>query len=128
MSAEARSDAQPTTLETARLAVAWSFTRAGLRPEHAEQAAVNVENLLRAACQGGLMTAPPSLESLHCLAFGNVCAGQRPGQALFNALRELRPDIAESIRGTDADPFHVREVPHPKFTNAVCTIEREWSA
>ena len=43
-----RSDAQPTTLATARLAVAWSFTRAGLHPEHAEQAAANIENLFRA--------------------------------------------------------------------------------
>lgn len=74
-------------------------------------------------------SAPSSatLETLYCRAFGNVCKGERPGQALFNALCEVRPDIAERIRGTDADPFHVREVPHSKFTNAVCIIEQAWS-
>lgn len=29
----------------------------------------------------------------------------RRGQAAFNRLAELRPDIAERIRGTEADPF-----------------------
>jgi len=30
----------------------------------------------------------------------------RAGQALFNALLRVRPDLAEEIRGTDLDPFH----------------------
>lgn len=32
--------------------------------------------------------------------------GWRIGQAAFNLLRETRPDIAESICGTDLDPSH----------------------
>lgn len=32
--------------------------------------------------------------------------GQRPGQALFNALAQLDPAFAEELRGTEADPFH----------------------
>lgn len=31
----------------------------------------------------------------------------RKGQALFNTLYELYPDIADDIRGTEIDPFHV---------------------
>lgn len=30
----------------------------------------------------------------------------RYGQALFNALAQHRPDIAESLRGTRLDPFY----------------------
>lgn len=30
----------------------------------------------------------------------------RAGQALFNALLLVRPDLAEEIRGTDLDPFY----------------------
>jgi hypothetical protein len=32
----------------------------------------------------------------------------RSGQACFNALLEVRPDLAERMRGTDADPFYVQ--------------------
>lgn len=32
--------------------------------------------------------------------------GQRRGQALSNALYEVRPDIWESLIDTDADPFY----------------------
>lgn len=30
----------------------------------------------------------------------------RRGQALFNALHKMHPDLANQIRGTSADPFH----------------------
>lgn len=30
----------------------------------------------------------------------------RAGQALFNAIDLVRPDLADQIRGTDLDPFH----------------------
>lgn len=30
----------------------------------------------------------------------------RPGQMLFNAIYEIAPEIAETIRGGDLDPFH----------------------
>lgn len=30
----------------------------------------------------------------------------RWGQTAFNVLSELRPDLAEEVRGTDMDPFH----------------------
>jgi hypothetical protein len=31
----------------------------------------------------------------------------RKGQAFFNALMELSPLLAEEVRGTDLDPFHI---------------------
>jgi hypothetical protein len=31
---------------------------------------------------------------------------QRYGQALFNYLLDVRPDLAEKVRGTDSDPFY----------------------
>lgn len=33
----------------------------------------------------------------------------RYGQALFNALVDLRPDIADEIRGTPLDPFEKKK-------------------
>lgn len=30
----------------------------------------------------------------------------RWGQAVFNVLYEMRPDLSEQIRGTDLDPFY----------------------
>lgn len=32
---------------------------------------------------------------------------QRPGQVFFNELYRARPDIADAIRGTRLDPFHL---------------------
>ena len=32
--------------------------------------------------------------------------GWREGQAAFNALHEIDPDLANEIRGTRLDPFH----------------------
>lgn len=34
--------------------------------------------------------------------------GWRFGQCAFNVLGDMRPDLAEDIRGTRADPFHDR--------------------
>ena len=34
----------------------------------------------------------------------------RKGQTVFNVLLDLRPDMAERIRGTELDPFHRDEV------------------
>lgn len=31
---------------------------------------------------------------------------ERMGQAYFNALREVRPDLASQITGTEFDPFY----------------------
>lgn len=31
---------------------------------------------------------------------------QRNGQAMFNLLNTIAPDVAESVRGTENDPFY----------------------
>jgi len=33
----------------------------------------------------------------------------RKGQAFFNSLHRLYPDVANKIRGTDKDPFYIDE-------------------
>lgn len=30
----------------------------------------------------------------------------RPGQAAFNVLSSMHPDLAEHVRGTESDPFY----------------------
>lgn len=36
----------------------------------------------------------------------NIQDGQRNGQACFNALHSVKPDDANSVRGTEIDPFY----------------------
>ncbi len=43
--------------------------------------------------------------------------GQRKGQAMFNALYEMRPDLAEVIVGDDIDPF---------YEDKKCDVFMEW--
>jgi hypothetical protein len=39
----------------------------------------------------------------HVIAYSKT---QRRGQAYFNALYDIAPEIANRIRGTEFDPFH----------------------
>ena len=48
--------------------------------------------------------------------------GHRSGQALFNLLARIRPDISEMLRGSDMDPFH-RDERLPDFYDFVA---RHW--
>lgn len=53
----------------------------------------------------------------------------RMGQALFNVLSELRPDISKAIRATTNDPFHVGGPEYwkdPRWERAVLFIEAHW--
>jgi hypothetical protein len=49
---------------------------------------------------------------------------ERRGQAYFNALYDLRPIIADAIRGTDDDPFQVDEK-LPQFLMRVAELLEE---
>ena len=51
---------------------------------------------------------------------------ERYGQAMFNHLCEVRPDLAEQIRGTDKDPFYCTSPMDPKFDAAIAFIEANW--
>lgn len=46
----------------------------------------------------------------------------RKGQAFFNVLADVRPDLSETIRGTDIDPFH-RDC---KLAEFLFTVSQEW--
>lgn len=46
----------------------------------------------------------------------------RMGQTYFNVLHEVRPDLAEKVRGAFLDPFH-NDVMVPSFLNFLAA---EW--
>jgi hypothetical protein len=56
--------------------------------------------------------------------------GQRWGQAHYNHLVEIRPDLARMIRGTNIDPFAVkynRGKGDPTWARFVQFLEDNWS-
>lgn len=68
--------------------------------------------------------------SLHRYYFDSIIKASRHqwryGQAMFNHLLEVRPDLAEAVRGTDKDPFYVKELADPRWDRFVEFIESEW--
>lgn len=50
----------------------------------------------------------------------------RIGQALFNHLDTVRPDIADILRGTPEDPFFASSTSDPRYVAAVAVIVNEW--
>lgn len=68
--------------------------------------------------------------SLHKFYFDAITrarvSGERYGQAMFNHLCEVRPDLSEQVRGTDKDPFHVSHLNHPNWDRFVSFIEANW--
>jgi len=53
---------------------------------------------------------------------------ERYGQALFNQLVEVRPDLSEQIRGTDADPFYLKGPSdnYAKWDRFIRFVEKNW--
>jgi hypothetical protein len=43
--------------------------------------------------------------------YGSHRNEQRFGQAVFNVLHSMRPDIADELRGTEIDPYYQESVP-----------------
>jgi hypothetical protein len=52
---------------------------------------------------------------------------ERPGQAAFNHLVAVRPNLAEALRGTDSDPFYVDDFYNPKWCKFVEWLESTWT-
>lgn len=50
----------------------------------------------------------------------------RIGQALFNVLFDVRPDISEAIRATGNDPFFSETVEDKRYQAALEVIEQMW--
>lgn len=44
--------------------------------------------------------------TLYVIDYDQAHHKERSGQAAFNALWNVRPDLADQVRGTDLDPFH----------------------
>lgn len=50
----------------------------------------------------------------------------RYGQAMFNHLAVVRPDLAEMVRGTNCDPFHCVSPTQGAFNRFTNFIEKCW--
>lgn len=52
----------------------------------------------------------------------------RVGQAAFNVLADLRPDLAEHVRGSNFDPFYADPLPHghDKIANFLAHVREAW--
>jgi len=51
---------------------------------------------------------------------------ERYGQAMFNHLVEVRPDLSDGVRGTSMDPFYVNTPMDPRFDAFCQYIETHW--
>ena len=50
----------------------------------------------------------------------------RFGQAAFNVLAEVRPDLAEQVRGTQRDPFYARDASDPRLGRFAAFLAENW--
>lgn len=60
-------------------------------------------------------------------AYARQSGNQRYGQAMFNHLCTVRPELAERVRGTDKDPFYVAALSDPRWDRFVTFLEAEWN-
>lgn len=51
---------------------------------------------------------------------------ERYCQAAFNALAEVRPDLSESVRGKDNDPFYCTSLDEPRWKRFVEFLNANW--
>lgn len=52
--------------------------------------------------------------------------GERYCQAMFNHLHEVRPDLAEAIRGSDKDPYYSVGPQTSEWTRFVAYLQENW--
>lgn len=75
-------------------------------------------------------TSAVTVESLHKFYFDALTrcrrTGERYGQAMFNHLCEVRPDLSEAIRSTVNDPFYLNSPNDSRFDNFTAFIEKHW--
>lgn len=63
---------------------------------------------------------------LGLLKYAEKYPNQRWGQAAFNYLCQIRPDLSEQVRSTDLDPFYVDSAEHPTFVNFSAWLRLNW--
>ncbi len=70
---------------------------------------------------------PLTLEQFWLAVAGRQVANpnERHGQAAFNHLFAVRPDLSEQVRGTPMDPFY-RDSNHPGWERFVVFLEKNW--
>lgn len=67
-----------------------------------------------------------SLEQFYLDVYERVKrTNERNGQAMFNHLYEVRPDLSEQVRATDKDPFYLMPS-DPRFRAFISFIEENW--
>lgn len=54
--------------------------------------------------------------------YQTVIIEQRLGQAYFNALHQIHPEVADIVRTTDADPFYADKPWDPRMVRFYDTI------
>lgn len=68
--------------------------------------------------------------SLHRFYFDSATRArinrERYGQAMFNHLCEVRPELAEQCRATNKDPFYCSSPTDPNFDRFISFIESAW--
>lgn len=54
----------------------------------------------------------------------------RNGQVAFNTLAQMRPDLAEQVRGSDFDPFYADQLPrgYEKMVSFLAYLREHWDA
>lgn len=50
----------------------------------------------------------------------------RLGQAAFNYLVDVRPDLSEAVRATDKDPFYASDKADPRWLKFKAYVEANW--
>lgn len=69
-------------------------------------------------------------EPLHKFYFDGIVRARKNNerycQAMFNHLVEVRPDLAEQVRGSDMDPFYCQTPQDPRWDRFVNFIETNW--
>ena len=72
------------------------------------------------------------MTTLHHFYFNSIQraqqTGERYGQALFNTLTQMQPEVAERVRGSSFDPFYMKG-PKDNFEkwDKFCTfVEQNW--
>lgn len=60
------------------------------------------------------------------LAYAEKHPAQRYGQAAFNYLDQVRPDLSGQVRGSTVDPFYVSASDHPVMVNFSAFLQLNW--
>lgn len=89
---------------------------------------VGIYRKARNIMPGCQSVAHPTLFSFYtcCIRQYQAYPGYRLGQALFNHLIDIRPDLADAVRSTNRDPFHCETLEDKRFWDFIDFLEANW--